>query len=104
MRTTVTFSLETSGMYEEAPRAVAGGAWWSGCRGGGHSVVTSVTAARALDSSTMALFAANAATRAWMARLFTARGRPRETWWMSATASSLNKVSARPASLGWWAR
>ncbi len=30
-----------------------GGACWSGCRGGAHSVVTSVTAARAEDSSTM---------------------------------------------------
>jgi hypothetical protein len=48
-----------------------------GCRGGVHSVVTSVTAARAADSSTMALSALNAATRAWTARLFTALGRPR---------------------------
>ena len=29
-----------------------------------------------------------------MARLFTARGRPRETWWIRAVASSLNRVSA----------
>jgi hypothetical protein len=32
--------------------------WWSWCRLGGQSVVTSVTAARAEDSSTMVLFAA----------------------------------------------
>jgi hypothetical protein len=53
---------------------VAGGAVGSGCRLGVHSVVTSVTAARAEDSSTMALLAANAASRDWMARLLTARG------------------------------
>ena len=41
---------------------------------GDHSVVTSATAARVEDSSTMALSAANAATRAWTARLLTARG------------------------------
>jgi len=47
------------------PAGVVGGAlvfvvprWWSGCRGGVHSAVTSVTAARALDSSTMALLVA----------------------------------------------
>jgi hypothetical protein len=49
--------------------------WSSGCRcWGGHSAVTSATAARVEDWSTMALSAANAATRAWRARLFTARG------------------------------
>jgi len=53
---------------------VPGGVWCSCCRLGGHSVVTSVTAVRALDSSTMFLSAANAATRAWRARLLTARG------------------------------
>lgn len=42
--------------------------------GGDHSAVTSVTAARVDDSSTMALSAANAATRAWRATLLTARG------------------------------
>src|SRR3954454_16242350 len=42
--------------------------------GGDHSVVTSATAARVEDSSTMALSEANAATRAWTARLLTARG------------------------------
>ena len=47
----------------------------SGCRpGGDHSAVTSATAARVEDSSTMALSAANAATNAWSARLLTARG------------------------------
>src|ERR1019366_4772885 len=60
--------------YEEAPPAVAGGASGSGCRGGAHSVVTSVTAARAEDSSTMALPAVNAASRAATAMLLTARG------------------------------
>ena len=44
----------------------------------------------------MVLLVANAATRAWTARLFTARGIPRLTWWMSATASSENNVSGRP--------
>lgn len=68
-----------------------------------YSAVTSVTAARAEASSTMALLSAKAATRAWTARLLTARGRPRETWWMRLTASSENRVSARPASLAWWA-
>ena len=51
----------------------------------------------------MALLSAKAATRDCTARLFTARGRPRLTWWMSPTASSENSVSARPASLRWWA-
>jgi hypothetical protein len=50
------------------------------------------------------LFCSTAAEMsAWMARLFTARGRPRETWWMSAVASSENRVSDRPARLRWWA-
>jgi len=55
---------------------VVGVVWWSlGCRWcGGQSAVTSVTAVRVEDSSTMALSAANAATRAWTARLLTARG------------------------------
>jgi Family of unknown function (DUF6444) len=46
--------------------------------GCGWSPVTSVTAARAAGSSTMPLPSANAATRAWRARLLTARGMPRE--------------------------
>ena len=66
----------------------------------GYSAVTSVTAARAEDSSTIAFDSAKAATRDWTARLLTARGSPRETWWMSARASSENKVSLRPAIRG----
>src|SRR3954469_19740785 len=47
----------------------------SGRRGcGDHSAVTSATAARVEDSSTMALSEAKAATRAWSAMLLTARG------------------------------
>ena len=42
-------------------------------------MVTSVTAARAEDSSTIALLSAKAA------RLLIARGSPRDSWWMSAT-------------------
>jgi len=52
-------------------------ACWSGCRSrqvDDHSAVSSVTAARAEDSSTMALSVANPATRACGARLLTARG------------------------------
>jgi hypothetical protein len=59
---------------EEAPPGADGGALGSGCRGGAHSVVTSVTAARAEDSSAMALPVVNAASRAATARLLTARG------------------------------
>ena len=70
---------------------------WSCCRLDRQSVVTSVTAARAEDSSTMVLLVANAATRAWTPRLFTARGSPRLTWWIRSAASSLNRVSERPA-------
>ncbi|HZD15327.1 MAG TPA: hypothetical protein VE196_09425 [Pseudonocardiaceae bacterium] len=40
----------------------------------GHSAVTSATAVRAVLSSTMALSAAKAATRAWTAMLLSARG------------------------------
>lgn len=50
------------------------GSWCSGCRFGAQSAVTSVTAVRVEDSSTMDLSAAKAATRDWMARLLTARG------------------------------
>ena len=81
---------------------VLAGPWCACWRGGGQSVVISVTAARALCSSTMFLRPAQAATRAWVARLLTARGRPRAASWMSATASSLNRGSERPASLRWW--
>jgi hypothetical protein len=52
---------------------------WSCCRLDRQSVVTSVTAARAQDSSTTVSLVANAATRAWTVRLFTARGSPRLT-------------------------
>ena len=44
-----------------------------------HSAWTSATAVRAELSSTIALPSANAATRAWTARLLTSLGRPRET-------------------------
>jgi hypothetical protein len=83
-------------------RLAAGGAWCSWCRRDAYSVVTSATAARADDSSTMVLSAANAAIRDWTARLFTARGRPRPVWWMSAAASSEKSVSERPARARWW--
>lgn len=64
-----------------------------------HSAWTSATAARAEDSSTIAFFCANAAISDCTARLLTSRGRPREAWWISATASSVNSLSERPASL-----
>ena len=67
-------------------------------REGAHSAETSATAALAADSSTIALASANAATSDWTARLLISRGSPRETWWIRATASSLNSVSERPAS------
>lgn len=57
--------------YANAPPAVPAGRWCSRCRGAGrrvglgfHSAVTSATAARADDSSTMAFLLAKAATRA----------------------------------------
>ena len=43
----------------------------------------------------------NGPTRAWVAMLLTALGRRRAASWMSATASSLNSGSERPASLRW---
>ncbi len=47
--------------------------------------------------------AAAAEMRAWIARLFTApRESAAETWWMSAVASSENRVSVRPARPRWW--
>ena len=55
--------------------------------------------ARAADSSTIVLFAAKVATRACRTRLFTAWGRPRPVWWISAAASSQNSWSLRPTSL-----
>ena len=61
--------------YEMTPPGdVRRGRWCSGCRGGVQSAVTSAMAVWVEDSSTMALSAANAATRAWSARLLTARG------------------------------
>jgi hypothetical protein len=45
------------------------GRWCSGCRGGVQSAVTSAMAVRVEDSSTMALSAAKAATRARSARV-----------------------------------
>src|SRR5258708_38828230 len=70
----------------------------------GYSAVTSVTAARAADSSTIVLLAAKVATRACSARLLTARGSPRLVWWIRVVASSLNSWSLRPTSLRWWRR
>ena len=68
-------SLVVSGDGIAKPRRrVLAGLWGSGCRRGAHSVVTSVTAARAEDSSAMALPAVNAASRAATAMLLTARG------------------------------
>ena len=74
-----------------------------GDRGRGHSEVTSATAARAEDSSTIDLLVAKAATRDCTARLLTARGSPRDTWWTMTRASLENKVSLRPAIFKWWA-
>jgi integrase/recombinase XerD len=81
---------------------VLAGPWCACWRGGGQSAVISVTAARALCSSAMDLRPAMAAIRAWVARLLTARGRPRAASWIKVTASSLNSGSDRPASLRWW--
>ena len=61
--------------YEMTPPVgVRRGRWCSGCRGGVQSAVTSAMAVWVEDSSTMALLAPNAATRACRARLLTARG------------------------------
>ena len=65
---------EHAGRVRSPAGRLLGGAWWSGCRRGVHSVVTSVMAVRAEDSSTMFLVSAKAASRAWRARLLTARG------------------------------
>src|SRR5882672_2471332 len=62
----------------------------------------SLTAVRADCSSTMFFRPAMAATSAWVAMLLTALGRPRAASWTRAMASSLNRVSARPASWRWW--
>ena len=68
------FVVSMSGIEMTPPGWCRAGSWCSGCRGGVQSAVTSVTAVRVEDSSTMALSSANAATRAWRARLLTARG------------------------------
>ena len=61
--------------YEMTPPVgVRRGRWCSGCRGGVQSAVTSAMAVWVEDSSTMALLAPIAATRACGARLLTARG------------------------------
>jgi hypothetical protein len=64
----------------------------------GHSAVISLTATRALDSSTIRLPAANAQISDPVARLLTCLGSPRETCAIRLVASSLNSVSERPAS------
>jgi hypothetical protein len=46
--------------------------------------------------------AVQAAMSAEIASRLTLRGLPRLAWWMSAMASSVNRGSARPASLTWW--
>lgn len=69
-------------------------------RGRAHSEATSTTGARAEDSSTIALPAAKAATNDWIARLVTARGRPRETWWMRAIASLVGEQPIRTTGEG----
>ena len=85
--------MRTWGQSDGPAGWVLAGPWCACWRGGGQSVVTSVTAARALCSSTMFLRPAMAATRAWVARLLTARGRPRAASWIRVTASSLNRGS-----------
>ena len=65
---------------------------------GSHSAEISATATRAEPSSTIALPEANAAISEATARLLINLGRPREVLWISAIASSENRVSERPAS------
>jgi len=65
------------------------------------SVVCSVTAERALASSTRFLPAAQAAISAEMESRLIARGLPRLEVWINAMASSVNRGSARPASWRW---
>ena len=67
-----------------------------------QSPTTSTTAILAAASSTMDLPAAKVATRACRARLLTARGRPLDACWRTATASSLKSGSLRPARVRWW--
>ena len=104
MRTVASFVVMTWWWHEKAPPAMPAGLcvrvvavvvrlsrWSSLCRhfgdggaGGGF-----------VDDG---FVVGEAATRDCTARLLTARGRPRETWWISARASSENRVSERPAS------
>jgi hypothetical protein len=58
-----------------------------------------VTAVRVLDSSTMALPSAKAASRAWTARLLIILGWLRLVSWMRVITSSEKSGSLRPASL-----
>lgn len=50
--------------------------------------------ARAEHSSAITLLSARAATRDWTAELLTVRGMPRDTCWMSPSASSEKGVGA----------
>jgi hypothetical protein len=87
-------------------RMGSGGAWLVArcqCVGGWESLLVSVTADRALASSTRFLPPAQAAMSAARASRLTARGLPRPDSWMSAVASSVNSGSDRPTSLRWWA-
>ncbi len=60
-----------------------------------QSSTTSTTAILAADWSTMDFLAEKVATRDCRARLLMARGRPREAWWMTTSASSENRVYIR---------
>lgn len=76
------------GMTGPAGR-LPGGAWYSPCRRGAHSAeITSLTAARAADWSTIFLPVTQVAMSAAMARLLTARGLPRAASWTWLTASN----------------
>ena len=74
MSTMAALTVRMCGYEMTPPGDVWRGRWCSGCRGGVQSAVTSAMEVRVEDSSTMALSAAKAATRAWSARLLTARG------------------------------
>src|SRR6266700_5281368 len=89
----------SAGWREEPRRAgCRAGFWWPGWRGGGQSVaVSSAIAVRAADSSAMVLPAVQAASSGLTASRLMARGMPRAWVGMARTASSLNKVSDRPA-------
>src|ERR1035441_2131043 len=66
---------------------------------GGHWSFTSVMAARTAVVSAMVLWVVQVPSRAAAASRLTARGKPRLAWWIRPAASSLKRVSARPASL-----